>query len=93
MKIIEFGVKTKKEAKMGTRTIHVCDSCGEEFKGAADTYRISKIVLKSDTFLDGAGDVDYNSWSIELCEDCAKRVVDALEQIANEKSFYLTSIH
>jgi hypothetical protein len=85
MKIIEFGVKTKKEAKMGTRTIHVCDCCGKEFKGAADTYKISKMVLKSDTFLDGVGDIDYNSLSLELCTECAERAVEALEKIANRK--------
>lgn len=66
---------------MGYKRIHVCDSCGSEFKGRRDTYSIGFYSLR---YTDAAGDRDYDAIKLELCEHCARRAVDALEKIAEE---------
>jgi len=70
---------------MGTKTIHVCDCCGKEFKGTYDRYKIDRVVLKTNNYIDSAGDRDYNSIYIELCTDCANRLVESLEKIVKNK--------
>ena len=63
------------------KTIKVCDCCGTELKSNADTYHINFVSSK---FCDAAGDVDYNSIDIELCEHCCLDAVKSLRQIVQK---------
>jgi len=69
---------------MGIRTIRVCDCCGKELKKHGDIYHIDKVILCSETYTDSAGDVDYNSIAIELCKDCAEKLVQSLDKIVQQ---------
>ena len=67
---------------MGVKTIIVCDGCGQELKERRERYHLN---LKTDTFLDGAGDTDYNSIDLEFCEDCANNIKNTLSKIVKDE--------
>lgn len=51
------------------KQIVVCDCCGKELKSNSERYHIDFNSLR---FIDGAGDSDYNTVRVELCEGCCK---------------------
>lgn len=61
------------------KQIVVCDCCGKELKYNADRYHIDFDSLR---YVDGAGDTDYNTIRVELCEGCCKHAVESLRKIA-----------
>lgn len=63
------------------KEIIVCDCCGEELKKNSETYHID---FTSSTFLDAAGDTDYNFERLDLCLDCARDAVNSFRIIANK---------
>jgi len=65
------------------KEIIVCDCCGKELKKNSETYHLD---LVSSTFLDAAGDSDYNFERLDLCYDCARDAVNSLRTIANKIS-------
>jgi len=67
---------------MGVKTIVVCDGCDKELKERKDRYNL---YFRTDNFLDGAGDIDYNEINLVFCEDCARNIKTSLEKIANKK--------
>lgn len=62
------------------KNICVCDSCGTELKNNSEHYHID---FASSRFTDGAGDTDYNTVRVDLCEHCCKNAVKSLNIIAN----------
>lgn len=63
---------------MAIKTIRVCDSCERELKERRDIYRLD---IKTDSFLNGAGDRDYNLLKLEFCKDCAENIKSSLTAI------------
>lgn len=61
------------------KNICVCDSCGKELKYNSEHYHID---FASSRFCDAAGDMDYNTIRIDLCEQCCHKAVNALNIIA-----------
>ena len=62
------------------KQIIVCDCCGKELKSNSERYHIDFDSLR---FIDGAGDSDYNTIRVELCENCCRRAVQSLQKIAD----------
>ena len=67
---------------MGVKTIIVCDGCGQELKERREIYRLN---FETDTFLDGAGDTDYNVINLVFCEDCANNIKNTLSKIVKDE--------
>jgi hypothetical protein len=65
---------------MGYIQLRVCDCCKEEIT-PEDTYKITKVIMETDRFTDAAGSRDYNQINLELCTNCAERLVQSLEKI------------
>ena len=63
------------------KKIIVCDCCEKELNSTSEIYHLD---FKTNTFLDAAGSRDYNFERLDLCEDCIKRGVVALEIIAKK---------
>lgn len=64
------------------KTIICCDGCGKELSSIKEKYYIQ---LKTDKFLDAAGDTDYDYKDLVFCERCANDIKSALMKIANRK--------
>lgn len=60
------------------KQIIVCDCCGRELKHPSERYHINFDSLR---YCDGAGDMDYDTIRVELCESCCKHAVDSLRKI------------
>lgn len=62
------------------KQIVVCGCCGKELKSDSERYYIDFNSLRS---IDGAGDSDYNTVRVELCENRYRRAVHSMKQIAD----------
>lgn len=70
---------------MGIKTLIVCDGCDKELKNKSERYYL---YFRTDSFLDAAGDIDYNTIDLVFCEHCAKHIKSTFEKILerlNEK--------
>ena len=66
---------------MGYKKIRICDSCGKKLTKSKEVFHL---ILKSENFVDAAGDIDNRIKELDLCEQCANNIVLSLEKIASK---------
>jgi hypothetical protein len=71
---------------MSYKQVRVCDCYGTEIEESSNAYKISSIVLETDTFMDAAGSRDRNILHKEFCFYCANNIHKSLEKLAEQKA-------
>jgi len=77
---------------MGTKTIVICDNCGDEIGTGRDNYSIkevrkqNQIVFRSNSYAIPPGEKDWQTIELDLCSKCCKNIVDTLKELVQAQN-------
>lgn len=63
---------------------YICNKCGKDSKDSSDLFVMNRYHDIEITFLFGS-DLDGTRYNFDLCDDCAKELINSLKNMADSK--------